>query len=60
MKFYNHRIVGDETIVRTAMNDSIHGVTTVASAIGSAASAWEIVIDNYNSRYGLGDYAKKD
>lgn len=60
MKVYNHRIVGDETIVRTAMNDSIHGVTTVASAIGSAASAWEIVIDNYNSRYGLGDYAKKD
>ena len=58
MKVYNHRIIGGFDVVGGRVNDAIHGQTTVASAIGSAASAWEIVVDSYNMRYGLGEYAE--
>ncbi len=58
MKVYNHRIIGGFDVVNGRVNDAIHGETTVAAAIGSAASAWEIVVDSYNMRYGLGEYAE--
>lgn len=58
MKVYNHRIIGGFDVVNGRVNEAIHGDTTVAAAIGSAASAWEIVVDSYNMRYGLGEYAE--
>lgn len=58
MKVYNHRIIGGFDVVNGRINEAIHGESTVASAIGSAASAWEIVVDSYNMRYSLGEYAE--
>jgi len=51
MKVYNHYTVGTadyRSIVGGQINEAIRGKTTVASAIGSVSTAWEMFLDIYN------------